>query len=53
VSDHPLLAKWLRRIIRRHERLPGWEHEPGSDERMSLYALLRARGEREEEEAER
>jgi hypothetical protein len=40
------LLKWLRRLIRRHERLPGWEEEPGSDERLSLYALLRARGER-------
>jgi len=46
------LLRLLRRLIRREGRLPGWEEEPGSDERLSLYALLRSRGEHRKEEGE-
>lgn len=44
-----VLHEWLRTLIARRHRLPGYEHERGSDEGLSLYALLRARGERHDE----
>jgi hypothetical protein len=41
--EHDDLLTRLRRIIEHDERLPGWEDETGSDERLSLYAHVRAR----------
>jgi hypothetical protein len=32
----------LRGIVEHRERLPGWEEEIGSDERLSLHAHVRA-----------